>query len=173
MPASLKTFRLPDFVPRCWRFGSQPFRGMPRSTAGFSSSVVEVKWEWEGRGGEAGGDGRMRPNSPRPDASDETRPLKDLLSERARGGVVRAEQREARPGVARGDAGEELQVVLEDDRVHRLRGHVDEPRPGVAQADEQEEQPLLVEVGAGELPELALVERERGDDYRGGRLRLA
>ncbi len=89
-------------------------------------------------------------HDPGPDALDEPRPLEDLLGEGARRGVVRAQEGEARAGVAGGDSGQELQVVLEqvvleDDRVDGLRGHVDHSRAGVAEADEQEEQPLLVE----------------------------
>ena len=76
---------------------------------------------------------------------EQPRPLQDLLGERARRGVVGAQQREARARVAGRDAGQELEVVLQDHRVDRLRGDVDHARAGVAQADEQEEQPLLVE----------------------------
>ena len=42
-PASRNTLRLPDLVPRCRRFGSTPLSGMPRSTASFRSSGVELK----------------------------------------------------------------------------------------------------------------------------------
>ena len=107
---------------------------------------------------------------PLADALDQPRALEDLLGQRARRGVVGAEQRQARAGVARGDAGEELEVVVQDHRVHRLRGDVDHARPRVAQPDQQEEQPLLVEAGAGELAQLALVEGHRRHDHRGVRL---
>ena len=42
-PASRKTFRPPDFVPRCVSDGSQPKSGMPRRTARRRSSGVELK----------------------------------------------------------------------------------------------------------------------------------
>ncbi len=107
------------------------------------------------------------------DALDEPRPLQDLLGERARRGVVGAQQREPRARVARRDPGQELQVVLEDDRVDRLRGHVHHARARVAQPDQQEQQPLLVEARARDLAQLALVERERGHHHRRVRLLLA
>ncbi len=106
---------------------------------------------------------------PLADALDQPRALEDLLGQRARRGVVGAEQRQARPGVAGGDAGEELEVVVQDHRVHRLRGDVDDARPRVAQPDQEEEQPLFVEAGAGELAQLALVEGHRRHDHRGVR----
>ena len=42
-PASRKTLRLPDFVPRWASAGSQPFSGMPRRTASLRSRGVELK----------------------------------------------------------------------------------------------------------------------------------
>ena len=96
---------------------------------------------------------------------DQPRPFEDLLGERARRRVMGAEQRQARPGVARWDAGEELEVVVEDHGMHRLRGDVDHARSRIAQADQQEEQPLLVEGGAREFSKLALVEGHRRNDH--------
>ena len=127
----------------------------------------------EGSGVEDGEIGARGIDDAGPDALHETGPLEDLLGQGARRGVVGAEQGEARSGVARGDAGQELEVVLQDDGVHGLGGDVDHPRPRVAQADEEEEEALLVEVGSGELLELALVEGEGGDDHRGVGLLLA
>ncbi len=121
-------------------------------------------------------DGQVRPGGIRdagPDALDHPRAFEDLLRQRARGGVVDAQQGQPRAGVAGGDPGQELQVVLEDERVHRLGRHVDHPRVRIAQPDEEEEQALLVEARGLELGELLLVEREGRDHDGGVRLFLA
>src|SRR6202034_1031176 len=75
--------------------------------------------------------------------------------------------------MAGGDAGQQLEVVLEDQRLYRLRGHVDHARPRVAQPDEQEKEALLVEARPGELFQARPVEGERGHDDRGVRLLVA
>ena len=100
------------------------------------------------------------------DPLDQPRALQDLLRERDRGGVVGAKQRQPRPRVARRDAREELEVVLEEERVDGLRGHVYEMSPRVAEADQEEEQPLLVERGPRQLAELALI-KGQGRHYDG------
>ena len=74
--------------------------------------------------------------------------------------VVAAQHRQPGPRVRGRDPGQQVQVVIQDHRVHGLRGHVDHVRARVAQADQQEQQPLLVIRGAGQLAELTLVERQ-------------
>ncbi len=108
-----------------------------------------------------------------PDALDQARALQDLLGERARRGIVGTEERQARPGMARWDSGEEVEVVVQDHRMHGLRGHVDHPGPRIPQPDQQEEQALLVEAHAGQLLELALVEGHGRHDDRGMGLLVA
>jgi hypothetical protein len=69
--------------------------------------------------------------------------------------------------VARGDPGEELEVVLEDQGMDGLGGHVDHASLGIPEADEQEEEPLLVERRGLELRELRLIQGE-GRNHDGG-----
>ena len=117
-------------------------------------------------------DREVRPGAvrdPRADPLDETGPLEDLLGEGTGRRVVRAEEREPAARVARGDSDEELEVVLEDERVDGLRRHEDDPRARVAQPDQEEQEALLVEARAVELRELGLIERQGRDDDRGVR----
>ena len=70
------------------------------------------------------------------------------LSERGRG-VADRDQRQPGPGVARDDARQQRQVVLDDRRRDRHRGHVDHPQPRLAQQQQQEQEPLLVGLRQG------------------------
>ena len=97
---------------------------------------------------------------------EEPRPLEDLLREGARRGVVDGEEGQPRGGVAGGDAGQEVEVVVHDERRDRLRGDVHDPRLGIAQAHEQEEERLLVEAGGPEAGEVPVVHGHRGHDHR-------
>ena len=126
----------------------------------------------EGRGVEDAQVGAARIHDAVPDPLQQARPLQDLLGEGPRRGVVRAQEGEARPGVAGRDPGQELEVVLQDHRVDGLGGDVHHPRPGVAQADEQEQQPLLVERRPGQAAQLGLVEGQGRHHHRGVRLLL-
>ena len=65
------------------------------------------------------------------------------LSERGDASLTDNE-RQAGPGVARDDPGQQRQVVLHDLRGDRHRGHVDHPQPRLAQQQQQEQEPLLV-----------------------------
>ena len=103
---------------------------------------------------------------PRADALDEARTLEDLLREGARRCVVRAEERQAAARVARGDADEELEVVLEDEGVDGLRRHEHDPCARIAQPDQEKEEALLVEARPVQLHQLGLVERQGGNDDR-------
>jgi hypothetical protein len=95
------------------------------------------------------------------DALDQPGTLQDLLGQRARRAVVGAQHRQARSGVTGRYASQQVQVVIEDQRMHRLRRDVGHVRARVAQADQQKQQALLVERGAIELGQLLLIERER------------
>jgi len=101
-----------------------------------------------------------------PDSLDQARPFEDLLRQRPRGRVVRAQHGQSRARMACRHAREEVQVVVEDQRVHRLRGDVHDVGSWVAQPDQQEEQPFLVERRAIELAQFVLVQRERRHDHR-------
>ena len=110
--------------------------------------------------------GRLGVGNRLADPLDQARPLEDLLRQRPRRAVVRAEHRQPRAGVARWHTGQQVQVVIEDQWMDRLRGHVGDVRARVAQPDQQEQQPLFVEGGAIELGQLLLIERERRHDDR-------
>ena len=120
----------------------------------------------ERRGVEDGEVGPRRVPDSRPDPLDQPRALEDLLREGPRRVVEGAEEREARPGVARRDPDEKLEVVLEDQGMDRLRGDEDDPRPGIPEADQEEQETFLVVARPLQLPELALVEGERRNDDR-------
>jgi hypothetical protein len=62
--------------------------------------------------------------------------------------------------MARRNPGEELQVVLEDERVDRTGGDVDHTSLWIAQPDEEKQEALFVVTRAFELLEFPLVERE-------------
>src|SRR6266545_773358 len=104
------------------------------------------------------------------DPLDQTRTLEDLFGQRAGRGVLRAQKRQARARVARRDPGQQLEVVVEDQRMDRLRRDVDHVCLRVAESNQQEEEPLFVEARAFELLELPLVESHRGHDHGGIRL---
>ena len=72
-------------------------------------------------------------------------PLEDLLRQRARGVVVGAEKRQPGPGMARRDPHEELEVVLEDERVDRLGRCENDPRARVPETDPEEQEAFLVQ----------------------------
>jgi hypothetical protein len=101
------------------------------------------------------------------DPLDQARPLEDLFRQRARRGVVGAEQRQARARMARRDSGEKLKVVLEDERMDGLRGDVDHPSVRVAKPNQQEQESFFVVARGIELGQLGLVERQRRDHHRG------
>ena len=81
-------------------------------------------------------------------AGEQARTLQDLRGERSRRRVVDAEELDVGAQVARGRPPQQLEVVLEDHRGDRARGHVDHPRTRVPQADQQEQEPLFLVVGA-------------------------
>ena len=98
---------------------------------------------------------------------DQAGAFQDLLGQGTRRGVIGAEESEPRAGVARGDPREQLEVVLEDERVHRPRSDVHHARLRVPEPDQQEEKPLLVVARPFELLELARIEGQRRHDDRG------
>ena len=85
----------------------------------------------------------------RRDPGEQSGSLQQLLAERPVGGVVGGEQRQPGQRVARDDPGQQSEVVLDDPRVDRHRGHVDHPQPRLPQQQEQEEEPLLERLGDG------------------------
>ena len=101
------------------------------------------------------------------DALDQTRPLEDLLRQRARRGVMGAEKRQPGARVARRECRREAGSNTPGSADGLAGGHVDHPGLGIAQADQEEKQALLVEARRLELGELALIERQGGDHDRG------
>ena len=59
--------------------------------------------------------------------------------------------------------GKQAQVVVDDARVNRLRGHVDEPRARLPQQQEQEEEALLVRL-EHRRRHVRVLERHRAHD---------
>ncbi len=102
-----------------------------------------------------------------PDALHQAGPFEDLLREWTRRRIVRAQHRQTFPRVARRDAHQQPEVIVKNQRVHGLRGDVNDVRLWIAQPDQQHQQSLFVEWGADEFPEFALVERHRRYDHRG------
>ena len=75
----------------------------------------------------------------RADALDEPRPIEDLLGERRRG-VIGAQHRQPRSRVARRNAEQVLEQIVEDLRVDGLRSEVDDVGARIPQPDQQEQQ---------------------------------
>ena len=96
---------------------------------------------------------------------EEPRPLQDLLGEGPRRGIVDREQSHAGSGVAGGDAGQEVEVVVHHEGRDRQRGHVHDARLGIAKAHEQEQERLLVEASGAEAREVPVVHGHRRDDH--------
>jgi hypothetical protein len=67
---------------------------------------------------------------------EEARPGQDLGAEGLRGGVVAAEEVEPAAGVAVGDAGQEVEVVVDDRPGDGLAGEVDQAGAGGAEEEE-------------------------------------
>ncbi len=107
------------------------------------------------------------------DALDQAGPFEDLLRQRAGRRVMGAQERQPRARMARRDPGQQLEVVLENERMDREGGDVHHPGLGITEADQQKQEALFVEGRAVELGELGLIQRERGDHDGGVRLLLA
>jgi hypothetical protein len=61
---------------------------------------------------------------------------------------------------------EQVEVILDDVRVDRLAGDVNDPRVGILQPDECEQQAFLVERGTDYLAEFFLVDAQGWHDHR-------
>ncbi len=73
-----------------------------------------------------------------PDLLDQARPLQQLKTERARGGVQRGHQEQAALGVAGDDAGQQIEIIIDDGRQDRLRGDVYDAGARLTQEQQQE-----------------------------------
>ena len=98
----------------------------------------------------------------RPDRLEHPRSLEQLRAQRSRGAVVRGDHVQAGARVARDDAGQQREVVLDDLLAHRAPGHVDQLQARLAEQEEQEEQALLVRLH--HRPVVAGRRGDRGDD---------
>ena len=98
------------------------------------------------------------------DLSEDPRPLEQLVGERARRAVVRGDEVQPGTGMARDDAGQQREVVLDDALRDRSTGDVDDLQPRVAQEQQQEEEALLVGLELGPA-HLRPVGDDRGDHH--------
>ena len=104
-PVCANNRRQPVFVPSGSSRGSAPYSGTPSASARSRSSVVVVygiRWQ------------RVRSGMRARDLGQDARPLEQLVGQRARRAVVGGDQVQARAGVARDDAGQQGEVVLDD-----------------------------------------------------------
>ena len=124
-PTSAKIRRAPLFVPNGRKRGSAPYIGMPEGQGQIAFEVRRVE-RHEVRA--------FGIDDERPDAIEDVRAVKELLTERPRRSVERRDEKQAPARVARGHAGQQVEVVLDDLGRDRLRRHVDHPRSRLAQA---------------------------------------
>ncbi len=104
-----------------------------------------------------------------PEALDESWSVEDLLGQRAQRAVVAVEEREAAAGVARRNAGEEVEVVVDDRRCQRAAGHVDDVCSRQPEQHQQAEEPFFVVLHSLDLLQFRGVEAEAGDHDDGTR----
>ena len=88
--------------------------------------------------------GAVRITGARADLVDEARALEELCGKRRRSPVVRAQEVKPTARLTGDDAGKQPQVVVDDARLNRLRGDVDDLRTRLAEEEKQEEIALLV-----------------------------
>ncbi len=90
-------------------------------------------------------------------------PLEQLRAERSRRAVVGRDEMEAPARVARDDADEQSQVVLDDRRRDRQRRDVDHLQPGLPEQQQEEEEALLMCLD--DRARRGRVRRDRRDDH--------
>ena len=78
------------------------------------------------------------------DLLQQERTLEDFEAERARRIIIRREQGEAAQGMARNDAREQIEVILDHAGMNRLRSDVDHARPRLGEEQEEEKKTLFV-----------------------------
>ncbi len=101
------------------------------------------------------------------DAVQQAGTVEDLRREWSSRAVVTRQQAEAALRMTSRNPGQQVEVVVDDRRVHRLAGHVDDLGAGEPQQHEHAQHPLLVVEHAGDLGQLRLGEAEAGDhDHR-------
>ena len=98
------------------------------------------------------------------DAAHQRGALQDLLGEAFVGGVVGREHLQSATSMGERDAGQQLQVVVDDVGVNRLGGDKDHAGLWQCQQDQEKEKALFIVGGAFKLGELFFVERHRGHD---------
>ena len=78
-----------------------------------------------------------------PNTLEDPWPLEQLRAQWPRRAVVRGDEVKTSPGVARNDAREQREVVLDDRRSDRERGDVDHLQARLPQEEQEEQEPLL------------------------------
>ena len=103
------------------------------------------------------------------DALQQARAFKDLLGDAARGGIVGAEQRQALARVRPGNAGQQIQVVVDDDVRNRRRGHENDARVRHAQQHQHAQLAFFVVTRAGDFGEHVGIQAEPRNHDHGAR----
>ena len=120
----MKIFRQPLFVPSGKNFGSAPYMGIPSRNASSFSRLVVLKGTRCARSGSMINE-RMRSISLGRSSSLSL----SGRTERSRGEM----QKKALPRMTRDNAGQKIEVIIDDARQNRLRSHVDQPGPRLTQ----------------------------------------
>ena len=108
--------------------------------------------------------GALRVGDQRADAFEQPRPLEQLDRERLRAAVVHGHREQARPRMARDHAGQQVEVVVDDVGLDRLRGDVDQARARLPQQEEQEQEPLFIGLLPHAVDGALETERRHHDD---------
>src|SRR4051794_10074029 len=78
------------------------------------------------------------------DALEQTRPLEELETERARGVVVGREQRQSPHSVATNNSRQQPEIIFDHARMDRLRRNINQLRPWLGQKQEEKQKTLFV-----------------------------
>ena len=143
-PSSANRRRQPVLVPRGASRGSAPYMGMPRLRAMSRSRLGRVVRD----------EVAARPVRDRARRSARAAAVARAASRSAAGASVADRDHRQPGGVARDDAGQQREVVLDDARGDRRRRDVHHPQAWLAEQQQQEEESLLV--GLGQAAALAL-----------------
>jgi hypothetical protein len=100
----------------------------------------------------------------RSDVFNEPRTLEQLLGERPRRSVERRHEKQPLLGVARDDAWQQAEVIVDDVWVNRLRRDVDHARPRLPEQQQQKQIPLFVRLLLDALNRRIDVQRRDDDD---------
>ena len=103
------------------------------------------------------------------DSLDQPRARQDLRHQRDRRGVMAREQRQALAGMLGRNAGEQMQIIVDDRLGDRLTGDIDHTGPRVSQQEQKAQHTLFVMMRAGDLGEDLLIEGQARQDQHAAR----